>query len=155
MQRTSETLQAASEYLNYELGMFNSLAQAMLSGVFGKGALNNAVLESFTFHARILLDFLYAKNPKPDDVIAEHYFDDPAVWLAVRPNKSELLEGVHKRVGKEVAHLTYARIGITSEEKEWQFAQIMSEVNAVFKIFLDNVSKENLGQSWKTNKSSR
>ena len=147
MQRSSETLQTASEHLSYELWMFNSLAQAMMSGVFGQGALNNAILESFTFHARILLDFLYAENPKPDDVIAEHYFDAPADWLAVRPNKSELLKSIHKRVGKEVAHLTYARLGITAEEKQWQFAQILNEMNAVFKIFQANVSKEKLAPS--------
>jgi hypothetical protein len=108
MERSVEKLQTASEHLSYELWMFNSLAQAMVSGVFGQSALNNAILESFTFHARILLDFLYAENPRLDDVIAEHYFDSPANWSAIRPNKSELLKGVHKRVGQEVAHLTYA-----------------------------------------------
>jgi len=148
MQRTHETLQTASEHLSYELWMFNSLAQAMMSGVFGQSALNNAILESFTFHARALLDFLYAENSRPDDLIAEHYFDTPADWLAIRRDKSELLKGVHKRVGKEVAHLTYARLGVTAEEKQWQFAQIFNEINGVFKIFLANVGKEKLGPSW-------
>ena len=35
----------------------------MSSGVFNEGIINNALLESFTVHARVLLDFLFAENP--------------------------------------------------------------------------------------------
>ena len=120
-----------------------------MSGLFGQGPLNNAVLESFTLHARALLDFLYADKPKVDDVIAEDYFDVPSDWLATRPNKTKLLGVIHKRVGKEVAHLTYARLDVTAQEKQWQFAQIADDMNAVFDTFLTNVAKEKLGPSWK------
>jgi hypothetical protein len=153
MVRSTEMLQHASEHLFYEFWMFNSLAQAMTSGVFGQSALNNAILESFTLHARAILDFLYAEKPKPDDVIAEDYFDTPSDWLTLRPEKSELLSGVHKRVGKEVAHLTYARLDITADEKQWQFAQISNDVNTVFSIFLTNVGKEKLGTGLEKQKS--
>ena len=147
-QRSPELLQHTSEHLFYEFWMFNHLAQTMMSGVFGQGVLNNAILESFTLHARALLDFLYAEKPKVDDVIAEDYFDTPADWLTARPNKTELLGAIHKRVGKEVAHLTYARLAVTAQEKQWQFAQIASEMNAVFDTFLTNVTKKKLGPSW-------
>ena len=147
-QLSSNVLHHTSEHLLYEFSMFNSLAQAMMSGVFGQGALYNAVLESFTLHARVLLDFLYAEKPKVDDVIAEDYFDTPADWLTARPKKTEQLGVIHKRVGKEVAHLTYARLDVTAEEKQWQFAQIANEMNAVFDTFLTNVTKEKLGPSW-------
>lgn len=128
--------------------MFNSLAQAMLSGVLGNSVLNNAVLESFTLHARGLLDFLYATKPQSDDVIAEDFFDSPSDWAAIRPNKTKLLMSVHKRVGKEVAHLTYERLNITAEEKQWQFGQIMIDLNNVFRVFLNNVTKDKLAPSW-------
>jgi hypothetical protein len=127
--------------------MFNSLAQAMASGVFGVGALNNAALESFILHARVLLDFLYAEKPQPDDVIAEDYFNELSQWQTVRPEKTKTLKVIHKRVGKEVAHLTYARLEVTAVAKEWQFIQIAKEINAVFDAFLNNVAKNRLGQA--------
>jgi len=33
--------------------------------------MNNAFIESFVIHARVLLDFFYPFNPRPDDVIAK------------------------------------------------------------------------------------
>jgi hypothetical protein len=47
----------------------------------------NLTLESFVIHARALLQFLYAETPRPDDVIAEDFFEDPSAW----PARSELL----------------------------------------------------------------
>lgn len=146
-QRTPEMLRDISEHLFYEFWMFNSLAQAMASGVFGQGALNNAALESFTLHARALLDFLYAEKPQADDVIAEDYFDEPSQWLTVRPEKTETLKVIHKRVGKEVAHLTYARLEVTAETKQWLFIQIANEINSAFDAFLKNVAENRLGSS--------
>ena len=107
--RTQEELQNASDHLFYEIWMFTSLAKGMASGVFNQGIINNALLESFTVHARVLLDFLFAENPRPDDVIAEDYFLSPDEWIKIRDNKSEKLESIHVRVCKEIAHLTYAR----------------------------------------------
>jgi len=146
-QRTPEILCDTSEHLFYEFWMFNSLAKAMASGVFGQGAPNNAALESFTLHARALLDFLYAEKPQAGDVIAEDYFDEPSQWLTVRPEKTETLKVIHKRVGKEVAHLTYARLEVTAEAKQWPFIQIAKEINTVFDAFLNNVAKNRLGSS--------
>ena len=146
-QRTPEVLRATSEHLFYEFWMFNSLAQAMASGLFGQGVLNNAALESFTLHARAMLDFLYAEKPQADDVIAEDYFDKPSQWLTVRPEKTETLKVIHKRVGKEVAHLTYARLEVTAEAKQWPFIKIASEINSVFDAFLNNVAENRLGSN--------
>jgi hypothetical protein len=147
-QRTLETLRDTSEHLFYEFWMFNSLAQAMASGIFGQGALNNAALESFTLHARTLLDFLYAQKSQADDVIAEDYFDQPSQWLTVRPEKTETLNAIHKRVGKEVAHLTYVRLDVTAEAKQWPFIQIYYEIITVFNAFLNNVAKNRLGSDF-------
>ncbi len=128
--------------------MFNTLAQGMASGIFGEGALNNAVLESFTLHARALLDFLYTEKPQADDEIAEDYFDDPLQWPNARPEETESLKMIHKRVGKEVAHLTYARLDITPEAKQWPFVQIAYEINIAFSEFLKRVPTDRLSEDW-------
>jgi hypothetical protein len=50
---------------------------------------NNALLESYILHARMLLDFLYAERPKEDYVIAEDFFEDLIKWHNTKPQKPE------------------------------------------------------------------
>src|SRR2546426_9248846 len=107
--RTQTDLRAASEHLHYEAWMFTTLARALATGVFGQGAIANAILESFTVHARALLDFLYAEHPWSDDIIAEDFFTTPEQWVSVRGDMPPSLQEVNRRVGKEISHLTYAR----------------------------------------------
>jgi len=153
--RTRAELIEASDHLHYEIWMFLALANGMASGVAGQGPLNNALLESFTIHARILLDFLYATKPQADDVIAEDFFPELAAWRDSRPQKSDLLASVHRRVAKEVAHLTYARQVVTADTKPWAFIQIANEVNAAFVAFLSIVPIDHLGDKWKDLKRQR
>jgi hypothetical protein len=149
-QRTQQELQKASDHLFYEVWMLTSLARGMASGVFNEGIINNALLESFTLHARAILDFLFSENPRPDDVIAEDYFSSPEKWLKIKANKSEKLKNIHLRVGKEVAHLTYFRQTVTPETKAWNFIVIAGEINSVFNEFLELVPKNLLGTTWHT-----
>ena len=153
--RTQAKLIDASDHLHYEISMFLALANGMASGVAGQGPLNNALLESFTIHARILLDFLYAAKPQRDDVIAEDFFPEPSAWYDSRLKKSDLLASVHRRVAKEVAHLTYARQEVTPDTKPWAFVQIANEVNAAFGAFLSIVPINHLGDKWKDLKRQR
>ena len=146
--RTKEELVNASQHLHYEFWMFKSLANALAIGVFGQGVANNAILESFTIHARNLLYFLYSDTPWPDDVIADDFLKVPEAWKSHRPVMSETLGGVHERVAKEVAHLTYARQDVTPEMKLWPFIEIMSEVNTIFSKFLDLVEPDLLSPGW-------
>ncbi len=148
-QRTSEVLCSASGHLHYEFIMFNSLAQAVMSDVLGQGPLHDAVLESFTLHARILLGFLYAEKPRLGDVIAEDYFDEPSQWLDKRPKMTETLSLIHKRVGKLVAHLTYDRLEVTPEDKIWPVDRIIEDMDIAFAAFLEHVSKDRLSPEWK------
>lgn len=150
--RTQQELQDASDHLNYEIWMFNSLAHGIGSGIAGQGPFANALLESFVIHVRAILDFFYNENPKFDDVIAEDYFSSPDEWRNIRPALSELLRQTKRRAGKEVAHLTYARLDVTPETKPWPFVQIANEISVVIKVFLENVQKTNLGKRWKTTK---
>ena len=137
---------AASDHLHYEIWMFQSLANGLASGIFGQGVLANALLESFTVHARIMLDFLYPRKPQKDDVISDDFFyEDPSRWHEVRPPKSETLQRVHRRVAKEVAHLTYARQDVTPETKPWPFLEIANEVTQIFSEFVNLVPEHLLG----------
>ena len=144
-------LQAASNHLYYEIMMLSATSRALALGISGKSILTNALLESFVIHARSLLYFLYDTNPKPDDVVADDFFPDQREWHKARPAKSTILATVHRRVGKEVAHLTYARQLVTAEMKNWDFVAIGDEIIRSCNVFTGLVSKECLGDRWKGN----
>lgn len=148
--RKLEELQESSNHLFYEVWMFTSLANGLASGIAGQGPIANALLESFVIHVRAIMDFLYADRPQPDDVIAEDFFASPEQWTRIRPALSESLSQAKRRAGKEIAHLTYARLDVTPETKPWRFSEIANEITTVMDIFLKNVPKENLGSKWRT-----
>jgi hypothetical protein len=148
MTRTQDDLKKASEHLHYELGMLNSVAQAMVMNFAGAGVLNNAMLESFAVHVRSLIFFLFTENAKPDDVLAIHFVSDPAAFETARGVKSEILKNGQSRAGKEVAHLTYERLKVTAETKPWRFVEIATELNRVMKIFLQHADQSKLSERW-------
>ena len=147
-QRTIEELQSASNHLYYEWWMLRSTASAMASGIAQQGWLINSLLEIFVIHVRGLMDFFYADRPKPDDVLAADFFSSPVEWETVRPPCSETLSLAKKRAGKEIAHLTYARLAVTPENKSWQFIEVTAEVQKVMEVFLKHVAPEKLGTDW-------
>jgi hypothetical protein len=146
--RNAAELRQASDHLYYEIWMLMSLARIMLTGEYEKAPISNALLESFTIHTRALLDFFYSVNPWEDDVIAEDFFRDPIEWLDLRPEMTNELMKVNRRVGKEVAHLTYARQNITPEEKQWYFMQIANDMSIVILEFLKHLPRDLLGPRW-------
>ena len=132
----------------YEIEMLTSTARGLAADISGTSVITNALIESCTIHARALLDFLYAEGPHKDDVIAEDFFEDPAPWYKARPPKSEKVQCVHGRVGKEIAHLTYTRQQVTPETKPWSLVDIAQEVMEVFAHFRRLVPVELLGSRW-------
>jgi len=143
--RTDTELKKASGHLYYEIEMLGGCAQLLAQGSYKNRTVTNALLESFTVHARVILDFLYAsESVKTDDVIAEDFFDSPSLWHSVRPEKTKLLGSIHKRVGKEIAHLTYTRQRITPEEKRWHYLKIHNDVAEVLRLFLEKAPQSRL-----------
>ena len=150
--RSQEELREASNHLFYEVGMFQSLAQGMASGIAGTGVINNCLLESFTIHVRALIGFFYSENPRNDDIVAEDFFKNPNDWKSIQPLKTEILDSAKKRADKEVAHLTYTRLDVTPEQKPWEFIKIFDELQVPIKVFLDNVHTNLLGSRWEETK---
>ncbi len=143
--RTKEELIKSSDHLHYEVWMFQSLANAMASNILGTGPINNSALEAFIVHTRNLIHFLYAEKPKNDHVVACDFITK---WEELCPEKSEFLQKAERRANKEVSHLSYDRQKVTPEDKPWEFIRVVHEVMEIFKLFLDNVPKELLGNRW-------
>lgn len=51
-------------------------------------------------------------------------------------------KAIDRRINKETAHLTYARVGMTVEATGWQFPLITLKVGDELKVFIDNVPKD-------------
>jgi hypothetical protein len=130
--------------------MLDIVARILATGAFGDGPVSDALLESFSIHARALLQFFFPINPKADDVLAEDYFAGTEEWERLRGPQPHALEQVNRRVGKEVAHLTYARLGISEEAKQWRILEITEALTDVAKRFRASVKTELLSpQRWR------
>jgi hypothetical protein len=147
--RTQEELIRASEHLHYEIWMFLSMADCLSIDLAEKGPLPNAIVESFVIHFRVLCDFFYPQGPKPNDVLASHYFDDPIDWPKKRPELSPLFVESRRRAGKEVAHLTYDRQLVKPEEKYWKNSEIKNQMIDVLRAFFEVVPEDRLGDKCK------
>lgn len=149
MKHTKDELVGVSDHLFYEFLMFINTVEEMQSGKYPQGTtVSNVLIEAFTIHIRILLDFLYGNKKKSDDVIAGDFFPNEKEWLKNRPEMPINLTNVKKRVGKEVAHLTYSRLKVTPDTKSWPFVDIAKDMIKVFDKFLEKVPKDLLHNSW-------
>ncbi len=128
--------------------MLDATARVLSTGIFGPGAATNAFLESFTVHVRALLQFVAPTSPKPDDVLAEDFFDSREAWLQIRGELPAVLADVNRRVGKEIAHLTYARQKVTPEAKNWDVRAIWEALGELLQRFAEHALAERLGSSW-------
>jgi hypothetical protein len=147
-ERTSDDLKKCSCYLYYEVSMLESLARVLATGALGSGPLNNAVLEAFIIHVRAVIDFLYVEKPRPDDIVAEDFLPEEKDWARLRPPLTPALQLAKSRAGKEIAHLTYARLDVTPEAKPWAFSEIASDVSLALDVFLQFVPREILDARW-------
>ncbi len=125
-----------SHHLFYEIWMFYESGKYLKYDSRTDAVLTNVHLESFAIHGRALLNFFYFEA-KQDDVIAEHYIKN---WKSLCPPISEKLERISKRVGKEIAHLTYSRLEVTPETKGWDVG-MEQEIHQVVKKFQENTPK--------------
>ena len=154
--RKVSELTRASNSLYYEIWMLLNLGRIMSVGIGRESVfINNALVESFMIHARVMLEFLYAENPRKDDIVAEDFLPDTEQWQDIRIPKTELLETVHNRVSKEAVHLTYARLEQTPETKQWAFLQIAEDFELVFDQFLELVPTYLLGSRWEAQSTSK
>jgi hypothetical protein len=143
--RTVDELVKVSEHLEYEIWMFTSLADCLAMGFVTGGSLANATLEAFIIHFRVLYDFFDSHSRKPNDVIAIHYFDDPIAWRKSKPKSSRLLQESRDRAGKEVVHLSYARLDVKPDERGWNFPKIKEDMLELIRAFFRAVPVDRLG----------
>lgn len=151
MTKSPEQLKKISEeHLYYEMWMFFSVAEAIEKFQHADPQLNqiikNALIESFAIHTRNLIDFLYPRSRRNDDITALDFFDKPMEWEEKRGELSDTIEKARKRADKEIAHLTKKRISGTPPEKSWGVVEIMKEINDKLIVFVENADPNRLSK---------
>jgi len=72
--------------------------------------LRRALLEAWGVHYRALLEFFHpAKGTRPDVILAEHYFRDPAIWNRLAPRLTKRQARRREALHIMLAHLSYRR----------------------------------------------
>lgn len=130
----------SDQHLKYELDMLIWCTGLLLPLIDVKGngyipwAVNNAVMNSYSIHARNLIDFLYLRSLGKDrktDIIVEDFIE-PSKLAENLPPISPLLEETKRKADKQVAHLTTDRIQFEEKGKEWKFVEIAFKILNTF-----------------------
>jgi hypothetical protein len=141
---TLEQRKGVVEHLSYEIGMLRAAALALSSPSPRGWVESNALVEALALHTRNLVDFFYnTPNPRfPDDVLAQHFVRDVAAWVRERPAKSQQLARAKVQADKQVSHLTYARVGLSLDQKAWSPALLLGEIESLVALFLRHADPE-------------
>ena len=139
----------AEEHLAYEVNMLLGSAHVLVQPN-NPQFLTNAFVECFTIHLRTLVDFLWEPARRADDAIAQDFFISANAWENIRPIFPVDLEPVRGRTGKEIAHLTYARVVITPETKKWNVTRMTEAIVPVIRLFIANADKARIGNALAT-----
>jgi hypothetical protein len=146
--RSPDDLVEASAHLHYEVSMFDATARVLMAGLLEEGAARNAFLESFAIHTRALLQFFHPSGSDASDVLAEHFFADRMMWLRLRGGVPKALSDVERRVGNEIAHLSYDRLLVAPEARNWNVHDIWTAVMGLVHTFVASVPRHLLSGHW-------
>lgn len=150
MRRTRGERRAISEHLLLELQMVFLMADRLRRHLSGELVLPEdmkiACIDSLVIHVRSLEEFIWGnpQNEHPDDALASDFFVD-GEWEETRKRiQNSGLRKVAQRAGREVAHLSYGRLGMTEEARLWQFDVIVCVIGNALRLFLDGAERRDL-----------
>jgi hypothetical protein len=147
--RTVKALQESSRDLLYEIRMLRGTAKLLMERTYPRGETRYAVLESFTIHARSLIEFFFPP-PKLDKrgIYVWHYIDRERWATLAPPTIPPVLKEVVTRTGTEIAHLSFERLKKQPDEWHWDVPGIWSAFNPVLDAFCREVDHKLLYVSW-------
>ena len=118
----------------------------------------NALLESLLIHARNIFYFLFNEynNKQPDDVLVLNHFNYSKEWDTFKKFQLEkdIFVDLKKRIAKEIAHLSFARIKKAEENNNWDIRFEIDLIEGIDK-FIEYVPKNLLDDDWKNSQSIR
>ena len=143
-------------HLLFELQMAFLMADRLRRHLSGELVLpedvKTACIDSLVIHIRSLEDFIWGdpQDDHPHDALASDFFAD-GEWEETRKRiQNSSLRKVAQRAGREVAHLSYRRLGMTEETRRWQFDVIVCVIGNALRLFLDGVERDDLCEGFAT-----
>lgn len=147
----------AKEHLWYDIWMLFALADYLengvvdvaLSGRTDKGLpARNAVIEAFAIHARALSDFFFWPDaqPRENDALAADFVPG---WTKPERTPALTRPAVTKRVGFEIAHLSYGRLTVAQNTKDWSYSKIANEMAVIVQDFASRAPAKTVGADFK------
>jgi len=150
MRRTCGDRRAISEHLLFELQMMFLMADRLRRHLSGECVLpddiKTACIESLVIHVRSLEEFIWGSphEEHPHDALASDFFSD-GEWEETRKRiQKSSLRKVAPRTGREVAHLSYKRLGVPEEKRQWQFDVIACVIGVALRLFLEGAPRDAL-----------
>ena len=138
--KSSDDLKIIAEnQLKYVIWMLNETATLSAKP---NSPENNAYIESFVIHARMLIEFLYGESNRNDDIRAADYVDgwwDNYISKNKPLEKSEFIKNIKKKANLMAAHLTKAGSMYSDKDKEWDRIRIRDDINKIILKFLEAV----------------
>jgi hypothetical protein len=122
----------AREHLIYEVKMFAFCAVALYERRDEpRDQESNALIESLGVHTRCLRDFFWGR--RRDMLMDAFAFDFCAsgAWESGHADVPPVLADIDKRsrIGREIVHLSYHRLGVEPEIKDWPVSEIVNEIS--------------------------
>jgi hypothetical protein len=141
-----------SRHVLYEAEMTQTLVlrigEMLIVGEYPQWLMNAAV-ESFGIHVRAQLEFLYADSRKfDDDGIALDLVRNGEEWRATRGKRPRLLVEVAQRANKEIAHITFHRVALDEQARQWHVGNVHEALARVLKLFIPQVPEDRVERGW-------
>ncbi|WP_146190679.1 hypothetical protein [Marinicauda salina] len=130
-----------SHHLIYKIWMFVELAEKRLGRCRHDRVLLNACVEARAIHARGLLDFLYKKNPRQDDYVAERAFPEQGRWGQIVGQSPGDLSEHMERINKNIPHLTYKQLTREEGRQPPDWPRIEAIISSGLSKFFDEFPK--------------
>lgn len=107
----------------------------------------NVGVESFATHTRNLYVFAHEERPRRREMHASDWIDG---WSNMCPpwTFEERTHSVQERVGREIAHLDWARTRIKNDP--WPQTDLLNHFAQVAEVFCANVAQSKLSERWTT-----
>ncbi len=98
------------------------------------------VLSAYLLYGRHLLEFFYHPCSKKDNrAYAGHFVEN---WKNILPSKTPSIIELEKRVNNEITHLSYNRLNIDQNNKEWDTIKLLHDFMVVVKLFISKLNKQ-------------
>jgi hypothetical protein len=137
----------AREHLVYEASMLLHAVEKVATNSLSDQD-HNAFIESFAVHVRCLRDFLWGKRGTwPEDAFASD-FCAPGAWEQARPEEPEVLKEIYgrDRIGREIVHLTYHRLDIAAETKDWNMGGVLQVIAEALSLLSEKADLNRLDE---------